>query len=185
MAMDRRKMLTRIIERTAVGLVLLDVVLYFAVLLPAQRLWQESAERYNTVRLQIIGEEARVNRLKWYTEALPSMEKDVDDFLNHQVHSKKKSFSRTTRLVLGLADQTGVSLPPSAITYEMDKKHDQPLDRMSIMLTVKGPFENLLDFAHEMETTSEDFLVFRGFSFQTGEGSDLTLRLATDFYLTP
>ncbi|HEV2348338.1 MAG TPA: hypothetical protein VG028_00665 [Terriglobia bacterium] len=183
--MDRRKTVTRIIERTAVAIVVLDVVLYFAVLLPLQRSWQARAERYNTVRLQVLNEEARVNRLKWYTDAVPSMRKDVDDFLSNEVRSKRKSFSRTTRLVLGLADQTGVSLPPSAINYQMDPQHDQLLDRMSLNMTVKGPFKNLLDFAHELETTTDDFLVLRGFSFEAGEGPDLSLRLATDFYLTP
>lgn len=185
MSMDRRKILTRILERVAVGLVVLDVVVYFAVLQPVQRMWQERAERYNTVRLQVINEEARVNRLKWYTDAVPSMQKDVDDFLSNEVQSKRKSFSRTTRLVLGLADQTGVSLPASAINYQMDPKHDQLLDRMGLTLTVKGPFKNLVDFAHQLETTTDDFLVFRGFTFETQEDSDLSLRLATDFYLTP
>jgi len=185
MSKDRKKLLTRIIERVAVGLVVLDVALYFAVLQPVQRMWQERAERYNAARLQVINEQARVNRLKWYTDALPSMQQDVDDFLSNEVQSRKKSFSRTTRLVLGLADQTGVSLEPSAITYHMEPHRDQLLDQMNLSITVGGQFKNLLDFAHELETNTDDFLVFRGFSFETKEDSSLSLRLATDFYLAP
>lgn len=185
MSMDRNKLLRRIIERVAVGLVVLDVVLYFAVLQPVRRMWQERAKRYNAVRLQVINEQARVNRLKWYTDALPSMQKDVDDFLANEVQSRKKSFSRTTRLVLGLADQTGVSLEPSAIAYHMEPHHDQLLDQMSISMVVSGPFKNLLEFAHELETSTDDFLVFRGFSFESKESGDLNLRLLTAFYLTP
>jgi len=109
----------------------------------------------------------------------------VDDFLANAVQPKKKSFSRTTRLVLDLADQAGVSLEPSTITYHMEPHHDQPLDQMSISLTVSGPFKNLLEFAHDLETSTDDFLVFRGFSFETKESGDLNLRLSTAFYLTP
>jgi hypothetical protein len=185
MSMSRQKVLTRIIERVAVGLVILDVVVYFAVLQPLQRMGQERAQRLDTIRLEIIHEEARVNKLKWYTDAVPSMRQDVDDFLSNEVQSKRKSFSRTTRLLLGLADQTGVSLPPSAISYQMDPQHGAVLDRMGLTVTVKGPFKNLLDFAHELETTTDDFLVFRAFNIDSGDGPDLSLRLATDFYLTP
>lgn len=183
--MNRQKFVTRIIQRVALGLVALDVVLYFAVLQPVQRMWQARAERYNTVRLQVINEQARVNRLKWYTDALPAMQKDVDEFLSNEVQPKRKSFSRTTRLALGIADQTGVTLPGSAISYHVDSQRGQLLDEMGLNITVTGSFTNLLDFAHELETTTDDFLVFRGFSFEAGEGSNLSLRLATDFYLTP
>ncbi|HLY61951.1 MAG TPA: hypothetical protein VKV95_14490 [Terriglobia bacterium] len=177
--------MTKIIKRVALSLALLDVVAYFAVLRPVQNMWQASAERFDTVRLEGLKEEARVSRLKWYTDEVPDMQKDVDGFLDNEVQPKKKSFSRITRLVIGLADKTGVSLPPAAIGYQTDQQHGQLLDRMGLMVTAKGPFKNLLEFAHELETTSDDFLVFRNVRLDAGESGDLTLQLAADFYLTP
>ena len=185
MSTDRLGTLTKIIKRVALSLALLDVVAYFAVLQPVQNMWQASAERYDSLRLEGLKEESRVSRLKWYTDEVPAMQKDVDDFLDNEVQPKKKSFSRITRLVMGLADKTGVSLPASAIGYQMDQQHAQLLDRMGLIVTVKGPFKNLLEFAHDLETTSDDFLVFRNVRLDAGEGGDLSLQLAADFYLTP
>jgi hypothetical protein len=183
--MERQKKLTKIVQRVALGLVALDVLVYFAVLLPVQNMWQASAEHYDSVRREGVKVESRVSRLKWYTDEVPSMQKDVDDFLSNEVQPKKKSFSRTTRLVLGLAEKTGVSISASGINYQIEQSHGQLLDRMGLIISAKGPYQNLLQFAHELETTSDDFLVLRSAKLDAGEGADLSLQLAADFYLTP
>lgn len=185
MPMNRQKTITTLIKSVAVGFAVLDVVVYFAVLQPVQKMWQASAERFNSARLEGVKEESRVARLKWYADAVPDMQKDVDEFLENEVQPKKKSFSRTTRLLLGLADKAGVSLPPSGIAYQMDAAHGQLLDQMGLIFTLKGPFKNLMEFAHELETTSDDFLVIRNVRLDAGEGTDLSMQVATDFYLTP
>ncbi len=184
MSRDRRRNITRIFERVAVGLVFLDVVLYFVVLQPIRNMAQAKFESANEARLRLKNEEARVRRLEWYKGAVPATEQDLEDFLSNEVQSKRKSFSRSTRLVRGLAQEAGLEIAASGISYRMESLHDQPLDRMNIMVTVKGPFQSLVNFAHDLETTSDDFLVIRDFSFDSSEGENLSLRLSADLYLT-
>lgn len=179
----RRNILTRTLERVAFGLALLDVVLYFAVVRPLVNLAQEKFEQSEEVRLHIQNEKARVTRLEWYKSALPQTEKDINNFLRNEVKSRRNSYSRSTRLVQGLAEHSGINL--TGISYRMESLRDQPLDLMSIGMTVEGPLPSLLNFAHGLETTTGDFIVIREFAFESGEGKDLSLRLAAQLYLTP
>ncbi len=179
----RRNNLTHNLERVAIGLALLDVVLYFAVVRPMVNLAKEKFERSEVARLQVQNERERVNRLEWYKSALPGTEKDINDFLSNEVRSRRKSFSRSTRLVRGLAEHSGLEL--TGISYHLESLRDQPLDLMDLSMTVKGPFPSLLNFAHGLETTSSDFIVIREFIFDSAEGKDLSLRLSAELYLTP
>jgi len=185
MSRQRRKNLVRIFERIAVGLVALDAVLYFAVLQPLRMRAQSKFESINEARLNLRIEEARVKRLEWYKNALPATESDLDDFMSNEVQSKRKVYSRATRLVRGMAQEAGLELAPNGIAYRMDPSHSAPLGLMELTISAKGPFKNLLSFAHALETTSDDFLIIRDFRFDSGEGEDMTLRLSTDLYLTP
>lgn len=178
-----RKKLTRYLEGVALGLLFLDVALYFAVVRPLVNSAQEEFEQSEQARLQVQNEKARVSRLEWYKGALPGTAKDIQDFLTNDVKSRRKSFSRSTRLVRGLAEHSGLEL--TSIGYRLESLRDQPLDLMEISMTVKGPFPSLLNFAHSLETTSSDFIVIREFSFDSAEGKDLSLRLSAELYLTP
>src|SRR5579859_1933708 len=179
----RRNSLIRNLERVALGLAILDVVLFFAVVRPLVNLVQGKLEQSEEVRLHIQNEKARVSRLEWYKSALPGTEKDINNFLSNEVKSRRKSYSRFTRLVQGQAEHAGIKL--TGISYRLESLRDQPLDLMSIGMTVEGPFPSLLNFAHGLETTSSDFIVIREFSFDAVEGKDLSLRLAAGLYLTP
>jgi hypothetical protein len=184
MSRDRRKNLIRKFERVAVGLVALDAVLYFVVLKPLRTRAQSEFESINEVRLSLRNEEARVKRLEWYKNALPATESDLDDFMSNEVQSKQKVYSRSTRLVRGLAQEAGLELALNGISSRMDPSRAAPLGRMNLMISVNGPFKSLLSFAHALETTSDDFLIIRDFRFDSGEGEDMSLRLSADLYLT-
>jgi hypothetical protein len=184
MSMERRKRVIRIVERTALGIMLLDALLYFVVIQPTRSMTQQTFERSNQVRLRVLNEETQLKRLEWYKESVPMTEKEVESFLSDQVQSKRKSFTRATRLVRDLADQSGLDFS-GGISYRMDAARDEPLDRMNITVLVKGPFNSLMNFAHGLETTSDDFFVIHDFSFDYAEGGKLALKLSADLYLTP
>lgn len=179
----RQNIVIRNIEMVAIGLVLLDVVLYFAVVRPLVNLAQGKFEQSEEARRHIRNEKETVSRLEWYKSALPGTEKDINNFLSNEVKSRRKSYSRSTRLVQGLAEHSGLKL--TGISYRLESLRDQPLDLMNISMTVEGPFPSLLNFAHGLETTSSDFIVIREFAFESGEGKDLSLRLTAELYLTP
>jgi len=184
MSIERRKKLIRIVERVAVGLLLLDALLYFIVIQPTRSMTQQQFERSNEARLRIQKEEKQLKRLEWYKESVPMTEKEVASFLADQVQSKRKSFTRATRLVRELADQSGLDIS-GGISYRMDVTRDEPLDRMNITVLVKGPFNSLMNFAHGLETTSDDFFVIHDFNFDSStEGAKLALKLSADLYLT-
>ena len=183
MSNDRRKKLTHIIERAAIGLVLLDAVLYFAVVRPLANLAGEQFERSEQARLKVQKESHRVSRLEGYKDSLPETEKDINDFFNNELKSRRKSFSRSTRLVRGLAEHAGLKL--TGINYNLESVRDQPLNRMNLAIIVEGPFPSLLNFAHGLETTRDDFILVREFNFEAPEGKDMTLRVAAEMYLTP
>lgn len=185
MSRDHRKNMIRTFERVAVGLVALDAVLYFVVLQPLRTRAQSKFESINEARLTLRVEEARVKRLEWYKSALPATESDLEDFMSNEVQSKRKVYSRSTRLVRGLAEEAGLELAPGEISYRPDPSRAEPLGRMNLLIFVKGPFKSLLNFAYALETTSDDFLVIRDFRFDSGEGEDMSLRLSADLYLTP
>jgi hypothetical protein len=72
----------------------------------------------------------------------------------------------------------------TGVSYRLQTDHKEPLQQLGLTVTVEGPFENLLQFAHAMET-EKDLVLVRGLAFQQGKGGDLGLRLVADLYVTP
>ena len=180
---NRKKKLIRIVERVAVGLVVLDAVLYFAAVQPLRNMAQERLERANEKRLEIRNDEVKVRRLEWYKGSVPGTEKEISDFMTQQVQSKRRYFTRATRVIEELANHSGVEV--SGFSYKADSVRGEPLDRMNITMIVKGTFPGLMSFAHGLETTSSEFFVIHDFTFDTPEGANIALRLSADLYLTP
>jgi Tfp pilus assembly protein PilO len=179
---SRRQVLIRIIERVGVALILLDLLLYVAMLRPVQNLVSSEQQRFEAARRRIREDKARVERLERFQEALPGAGENVDVFKRNHVPPRRRGFSRAARLVRRVTEQSGSQL--TGITYRLNADHDEPLERLGIEINVEGSFSSLLKFAHALETAS-DFIVIREFSFEPAEGSTLALRLAADLYLTP
>jgi Tfp pilus assembly protein PilO len=179
---SRRHVLIRVIERVGLVLILLDALLYLAMLRPVQNLVSSEQQRFAATRRQIREAQARVERLERFQEALPGAGEKVDAFKRDHVPPRRRGFSRADRLVRSTADLSGAQL--TSIAYRLNTDHDEPLERLGMEINVEGSFVNLFKFAHALETAS-DFIVIREFSFEPGEGSALTLRLVADLYLTP
>lgn len=182
MSRSRRHVLTRIVESAAVGLVVLDVLLYFALVRPLRTLRAAEEARYGVVREQVRDLNLRTARLERFRGALPETEKQLSVFLRNHVPSRRQGFSHAARLMRRLTEQAGLRL--AGLGYKLESPENDPLQRLGMEVEVEGPFPSLLDFAHALETAG-DFIVVRDFTFEPAEGQVVTLRLGADLYLKP
>ncbi len=182
MGKSRRKTLVRIVEGVAVGLVLLDVVLYFALVRPLRSMRTAEEVRYSATREHVQELRVRAARLEKFQTAVPETEDQLSAFIRSHIPPRRQGFSRAARLVRRLTEQAGVEL--SGVAYKLDSAADDPLERLGIEVEVEGPFPSLLNFSHALETAS-DFIVVREFAFEPAEGGGVALRLGADLYLTP
>jgi hypothetical protein len=180
MSRSRRKTLIRVAEGVAVGLVLLDVVLYFALVRPLASMRTGEQVRYSVTRARVRELRMRTARLEKFQTAVPETEKQLGAFVRSHIPSRRQGFSRAARLVRRLTEEAGVQL--SGVSYILDSSVDDPLERLGIEVEVGGPFSSLLNFSHALETAS-DFIVVREFTFEPREGQEITLRLGADLYL--
>lgn len=178
----RRKTLLGIIEKVAVGLVLLDAVLYFAVVRPLDAAVDRERQSFQSARRSLQADDVRLESLEKAQATLPSTAKEMQDFLKQHVPPRRRGFSRAAGLVRERTQQSGVQL--SGVGYRLYLSKKEPLERLGIVVEVEGAFPSLLKFTHAMETSS-DLLLVRGFLLQPGQTGTLSLRLAADLYVTP
>ncbi|HZP00124.1 MAG TPA: type 4a pilus biogenesis protein PilO [Terriglobia bacterium] len=182
MSTIRRKLLTRILERVAVGLVLLDLVLYLAAVRPLDTLTRNEWNRMTATRQHVQKLENEVARLEDYQRDLPRTLKQIQAFQHDHVPPRRRGFSRAARLVRQLTEQSGLQL--AGVAYKLNPAKNDPLERMGIEVNVAGPYPNLLKFSHALETSS-DLILLRDFTFSPIEAGGLELRLTADLYLLP
>lgn len=180
MSRSRRKTVIRILEGVAVGLVLLDVALYFALVRPLRSMRSAEQARYAAARERVREQTLRAARLEKFQTVLPETEDQLSAFMQSHIPPRRQGFSRAARLVRRLTEQAGVQL--SGMAYKLGSSADDPLERLGIEVEVEGPFASLLNFSHAVETSS-DFIVVREFAFEPTEGQGLALRLGADLYL--
>lgn len=172
----------RVLEGAAVGLVALDLVLYLALVRPLRALRASKEAEYASARDQMREGRARVARLEKFKAALPDAEEQMAAFMKGHLPPRRQGYSRAARLIRRLTDQTGLQM--TGITYKLDKEKDEPLERLGLEVAVEGPFSNLLNFAHALET-ADYFIALRDLSIQPVEGHTLVLNVGADLYLTP
>jgi len=172
----------RIAETAGLGLVVLDVALYFAVYRPLGSQVASEQQRYAEARQTAREEQVRVDRLKKYQAALPQAGKRLEDFSSNHAPSRRRGFSAAAHLIRRVADAAGVQ--PPTVAYRLDTKHHDPLERLGLEISAAGRYRDLLKFAHALETAN-DFILVREFSFAPGDNGALSLRLVADLYLTP
>lgn len=175
-------MVMRIVEAAGLGLVVLDIVLYFAAYRPLGNMVASEERGYSDARQRVREQQLRVDRLKTYQAALPQADKRLEDFTSNHAPSRRRGFSAAAHLIRQVADASGVQ-PPS-VAYRLDTKHQDPLERLGLEISVTGRYTGLLKFAHALETAN-DFILVREFSFAPGDNGILSLRLVADLYLTP
>jgi len=177
-----RKVIVRMLERTAVALLLVDLIIYsVGVFWFGSRLQAAQRERdeiYRRVRL----ESGQVARLGRFETLLPGVDRELQAFEQSHVPPRRRGFSRGARLIRKIASDSGVEL--AGVAYKLDSRGGQPLKPLAINVEVEGPFDGLVKFSHSLETAS-DFVVVREFSLHPVEGGSMSLKISADLYLVP
>lgn len=180
MRLGRSRLVARILERVAVGLVLLALGFWLGVVRPFEDKLRAEQQTYRNARQQKLAAEARVARLEGI--AVTDADADLKDFLSEHMPARRRSFSKAADLVHRLTQESGVQL--AGVNYRLGEVKGEPFQSLGIEVNVQGPFPSVMNFAHAMETAS-DLLVLRSFSLEAGDGGTMALRMGADLYLTP
>lgn len=182
MSHERRRRWTGKAAKVILVLVILDILAYAALDRPLGNLVAREQDRFNSARLDWRSQRAALARLERRVAALPEEQAQTQAFLDQHIPPRRQAFSRAAMLIENLTGKSQVEL--SAIKYTPDAAHGEPVSRLNLDASVKGSFDNLLAFAHALET-ADDFIVVRSFKFAAGDGGVLALHVNADLYLTP
>ena len=177
-----RKALIRLLEKVAVSLVILDALLYFALVRPLRALRDAKEAEFTTMRARLREARARVAQLEAFQAEVPGADEQLEGFLKGNVPTRRQGFSRAAHLVRELVGKSGAQL--ESISYKLGSGGDDPLRTLTLEVEIEGPFESLLDFAHALET-GDELAVVRNFNFQPREGGTMGLHLVADLFLKP
>ncbi len=178
----RRKLLTRIAEAAALGLVVLNLALYFALVRPLKNMRAAAEDQFAATRDRMREGKARVARLEQYKVNVPESEAQMDDFLKKHVPGRRQGFSHAARMVRKLSENAKVKL--TGVSYKLSGAGDDPLARLGLEFDVEGSFPDVLRFTHALET-SGDFLAVRAFSFTPGETRTVAMHVGAELFLKP
>lgn len=182
MSQQRRKKWAGKAAKIVLVLIVLDILAYAAVDRPLASLVVRKQDEFTGARLEWQRQRANLAHLQKRVAALPAEQEQMQAFLDHHIPPRREAYSRAATLIENLTQQSQVEL--SAIKYTPDTPRGEPVDRLNVDTNVKGSFENLLGFAHALETAN-DFIVVRSFKFAAEDGGMLALHVNADLYLTP
>jgi Tfp pilus assembly protein PilO len=182
MTRERIRKIARWFELGSLALIAVDLVLYAAWVVPVDRLAASDERRHEelTERLQI--EKGVVARFEEFRNAAPETAQELDAFIEKHISPRREAYYRAARLMRELADRSGLQL--AGISYKLDPWRGEPLRRLAVEVSVDGPFDGMLKFAHDLET-SKDFVVLEECNLQESGDGDLKMRLTTGMYLEP
>lgn len=182
MSKNRRRYWIRVVELTAVSVIILDAVVYLAVVRP---LWKQVAANQRDrelVERRMVDERLQIARMRKTQSEMPATSKEIQAFFREHVPSRRHGFSSAERLIRKLSDESDLQL--SEVSYHLDSSENEPLERLGLNITVQGAFPDLIRFVHALET-NEVLVLVHNFAFQPVEKGTLALRLVADLYLTP
>jgi len=182
MKKNRRKALIRVLERAALGLIVLDVAVYFAAVRPLHSRTTAAESSYHLLLGQMTQRQERVERLEKFQKALPAADAQLTAFLGDHIPPRRHAFSDAAKLIRILTTRSGVQL--DNVSYKLTAEKDEPLDRLSLNVTVEGPFANVLKFAHALESARQ-LILLKSFRFATAQGSAVSLQVGADLFITP
>jgi Tfp pilus assembly protein PilO len=167
---------------TGVGLVALDMLVFFAIYRPLGNKSAGEEQRHAELRRRVRDTQVRVDRLEKFQAALPQTGKELEDFMTDRIPARREAYSTADHLVHKVGDAAGVKI--LAIAFRLDTEHKDPLERLALDINAQGPYAGLLKFSHALETANE-FILVRQFTFAPGEAGALSLRVGADVYLMP
>lgn len=182
MNQQRRKKWAATAAKVIVALFILDAAVYFGVNRTLANLVVATQARFTAVRLNWLRERASLSGLEARAAALPGERRQAKAFFNEHIPPRRVAFSRAAMLIEKLTQRSRVDL--TAIKYTPETEQTDPVSHLNLDAGVRGSFDNLLDFAHGLET-ADDFIVVRSFKFAAGDGGVLALHVNADLYLRP
>lgn len=182
MSQQKKKNWTRTAAKIIVVLIVLDALVYVGADQPLHRLLAREQQHFTATRMQWLRQRTALDRIETRDAALPADQEQIQSFFKRHAPSRHQAFSRAAGLIQTLTARSGVQL--AGIKYSLEKAHSDPLEHLGLDATVQGPFPNLINFAHGLETAS-DFIVVRGFTFAPGDQGVLALHLKADLYMAP
>jgi len=182
MTRERFQKIARWFEWGALAMVAADLILYAAWVVPVDRLAAGEERRHAELSERLLAETEVIGRLEEFKNAAPQTAQELDTFVNKHIPPRREAYYRAARLMRELADHSGLQL--SGISYKLDPWRDEPLRRLAVEVRVEGPFNALLNFAHELETT-KDFVMVENCNVQGHQGESLAMRLTAGMYLEP
>jgi Tfp pilus assembly protein PilO len=182
MRKSRRQIANRIVELAALGLVAMNLAVFFGVYRPLGEKLAGETRRHAELRQMIRNEQSRVELLDKFKNALPLTGKELEDFTSNRIPPRREAYSTADHLVHKVADASGVKV--STLGFRLEREQKDPLEQLALSINVQGPYEGLLKFSHALETAN-DFILLRGFTITPGDAGALGLRLDADLYLTP
>src|SRR5690349_19462765 len=179
---SHRKVYKPVLEIAAIAVVVIDLALGVSLMWISSRV-ASSRDASMSLRSQVAAHQMLVKRLQETIATLPVTAGQVKLFLDNHVPSRREGFSRATHLIWSLKEKSGVQV--EGVSYKPAKRAlGDPLEPLSMEVTLNGAFPDLISFAHSLETTS-DFVVIRALNFTPGEGGKLSLHLSADSYISP
>lgn len=182
MTRERSQKIARWFEWGSLALVAVDLVLYGAWVVPGNRLAASEERRHDELTDRLRVEKEVVGKLEQFKNAAPQTVQELDTFMGQHIPPRREAYYRAARLMRELADHSGLQL--TGIHYKMDPWRGEPLRRLAVEVRVEGPFDGLLNFAHDLETT-KDFVVVEDCNVQGREGEGLAMSLTAGMYLEP
>jgi len=182
MTRHRRKLFIQVSEATAIGLLVLNAVLYFALVRPLRSMRASAESDYSATRARIQEARARVARLERYRVDVPRSEAELQEFLDKNIAVRRQGFSHAARMVRKMSEDSKVHL--TGVSYKLTGPGKDPLAHMGLEFDVEGAFPDIMRFTHTLET-SGDFFVLRSLSFTPAEGRTIAMHVSTELYLKP
>jgi hypothetical protein len=169
--------------RIALVLLVLDAVAYGVVQRSVAGLLAREQQEFAATRLQLRRQKTALLQVQRRVDALPGEQEQLRRFVEKHIPRGREGYSRAALLIEGLTQRSGVQLTGIGYKRGVDEESG-PFKLLTLNVYVQGPFANLLNFGHGLDTAS-DFIVVRGFKFESGGQGMLGLRLTADLYLMP
>jgi Tfp pilus assembly protein PilO len=181
---SRRQIINRIFEATGIGLVVIDLAVFFALYQPLGSKVNLAEREHQALRQTVRNQQVRVEALTKYQDAFPLVGKGLTDFTTNRTPSRREAYSTAAHLVHKIAEAAGVKV--ASMGYRLDTtQHNDPLQTLELDINLEGSYPGLLKFSHALETAN-DFILVREFNFSPGgDNQTLGLRLGADLYVTP
>lgn len=178
----RRIFWTHVVEAAAVGLAVLGLVLYLAVVRPLRNMRLQAETESRVTRNRVAEGKQRVARLEQYRVDVPKSNDELKEFLAKHVPERRQGFSHAARMLRKMSEDSKVRL--TGVAYKLSGPGEDPLARMGLEFDVEGSFADVLRFTRALET-SDDFLSVRSFSLNPAESRTIAMHVGAQLFLKP